>query len=314
MRLLRAMILSFLSTSVASMAAATTVDFESFLVNQSVNGQGQWTVEDSFGNSSELFDEEVVDVGGNNVWRISNATTSTSYSNQPFSQQAPLVAGETGAGLYNDYGTNHTSPNNPPLSSATAASANFYAAWDFKSATDAGQTDLNIAISAGAAQSTLRNSYIRITDSGSGGFAIDFFDTMGSTFNNSVLATGLSYDEWHSVEMYIQFVDGIGPGAAGSEAGNDILTVLVDGAVVHTGTTWESYFYNNADGGIPAPSARAVDSLLFRQSGTAQPGNAGGGFYFDNVVVNNSVIPEPSSVVLMMLGLMGLTSYSKPRR
>lgn len=314
MKIMRTMMLALLAMGVASAASANTVDFESFTVNQSVNGQGQWTVEDSFGNSSELFDEEVIDIGGNNVWRISNATTSTSYSNQPFSQQAPLVAGETGAGLYNDYGTNHTMPNNPPLSSATAASPYFYGAWDFKSATDAGQTDLNIAISASAAQSTLRNSYIRITDSGSGGFEVDFFDTTGSSFNNTVLASGLSYDEWHSIEMYIEFVDGIGPGAAGSEAGNDILTVLIDGAVVHTGTTWESYFYNNSDGGIPAPSARAVDSLIFRQSGTAQPGNAGGGFYFDNVVVSNAVIPEPTTAILMMLGLMGLTSCSKPRR
>ncbi len=289
-------------------ANAQLADFESFTANQSVNGQSGWTVEDSFGNSGELFDEEIVDLSGNQVWRISNSFTATSYSNQPFSHSAPQIAGQTGAGLYNDYGTNHTSPNSPPLSSGTAGSKFFYASWDFKSATGAAQPGMNMAVSASGKQSTLRMSYLNMQDTGSG-FNVGFFDTEGTAFNGSTLATGLSYTDWHNVEMMIEFVDGIGPGAAGSEMGNDIMKVWVDGSLVHTGTTWESFFYNVADGGVPTTSPRAVDSLLFRQSGTANMANAGAGFYFDNVVVSN--VPTPASAAI--LGLGGMAAFRRRR-
>lgn len=295
--------------ALAGTAHAGFDDFESFTLNQSINGQGQWTVEDSFGNSAELFDEAIIDDGtGNKVWQFSNEIRSTSYSNQPFSSKPALVAGETGAQLYNDYGVDHTMPNNPPLPSAVAGSNFFYGAWDFKSATGAAQPDLSLTVSPGGTQSTLRMSYLNMVDSGAG-FDLVFYDTIGSTFNGpTTVASGLSYTDWHKVEMFIEFVDGIGPGAAGSEAGNDIVKILVDGNLVHTGTTWESYYYNNADGG-PAVLPRAVDSLLFRQAGTANVANAGAGFYIDNVETSN--VPEPASLAL--LGLGGLTLLKRKR-
>jgi hypothetical protein len=251
-------------------------------------------VEDSWGNSAELFDEEIVDDGtGNNVWRASNALTNGSYSNQPFSSKPAQVAGETGAGLYNDYGTNHTMPNNPPLSSATATNKYFYGAWDFRSATGATQSGLSLTVSPGGTQSTIRMGYVRMDDTG-GGYDLVFYDTTGSGFNGpTTIASGLNYTSWHTVEMYVEFVDGIGPGAAGSEAGNDIVTIVLNGSVVHTGTTWESYFYNVADGG-PAGAPRAVDSLLFRMAGTAVLGNSGAGFYFDNVETSNKPLAPPA--------------------
>ncbi len=299
----------------APAAFGSVVDFDSFTSGQSVNGQGQWTVEDSFGNAhAPAFDEEVVDLGGgNNVWRISNGVTSSSYSDQPFSNRPAQVAGETNAGLYNDFGPDHTMPYSPPHSSATAMSPYFHAAWDFKSATGAAQPGMVTAISASASQSTLRETYISISDNGSTGLDLDFYDTTGNAaFNLTNLASDLSYADWHTVDMYIQFVDGIGPGAAGSEAGNDIVTLLVDGSPVFTGTTWESYFYNTADGG-PA-GTRAVNSLMFRESGTAVPANMGGGLYFDNVTVDNAVIPEPSTFVLAVAGAFGLFAVYRRRR
>lgn len=305
---------TILTMCVSAMAFAGTTqaafdDFEAFTPNQSVNGQGQWTVEDSFGNSAELFDESIKDDGsGNQVWQFSNAATATSYSNQPFSSKSAQVAGESGAQLYNDYGTNHTLPNNPPLASAPATSNLFYGAWEFKSATGAPQADLSLTVSPGASQSTLRMSYLRMDDTGSG-FDLVFYDTTGTTFNGpTTIASGLNYTDWHKVEMFIEFVDGVGPGAAGSESGNDIVKVYLDGSLIHTGTTWESYFYNVTDSG-PAGSPRAVDSLLFRMAGTANGANAGAGFYFYNVETSN--IPEPASVALMGLG--GLAALKRKR-
>ena len=51
----------------------------------------------------------------------------------------------------------------------------------------------------------------------------------------------------------------------------------MDGALAHTGTTWEDY-YRDWAGGIPAP----VDSLMFRVAGTAVPAISGNGFLIDN--------------------------------
>lgn len=42
-----------------------------------------------------------------------------------------------------------------------------------------------------------------------------------------------SYGEWHSVDMYIEFVEG---------DNNDIVMVSVDCENTLVGTTWESYF------------------------------------------------------------------------
>ncbi|QEF99764.1 hypothetical protein Mal15_38310 [Stieleria maiorica] len=293
----------------STIAEAGIVTFDSFTPNTSVNGQGGWTVGDSFGNSAGVFDQAVVDDGtGNQVWRMSNAGTG-SFSNQPFSHRSASAAGETGAGLYNDYGTDHTSPNNPPLSSATAGSKYFHAAWDFKSATDGAQSGLFLSLSPAASQSTHRLSYIGIDGSAAGGFALNFFDTLGGGFNQTTLATGLSYSDWHTVEMYIEFVDGIGIGGVG----NDIVNILIDGTLVHSGTTWESY-YEAFPGGIVGP--RAVDSLMFRAAGTAVPGNSGNGIYFDNVSISNAqfnAVPEPSSM-LIFAAVAGCCTVPRRRR
>lgn len=319
---------TILSAIVAGLIAATTAqagytDFEGLTLDTSVNGQGGWTVEDSFGNavlsgwpSGTGYDQEVVDDGtGNTVWRFSNAVTTNQLSNQPNATHAPLIAGETGANLYNDYGPSHVTPFNPPQANGVAASKYFHIGWDFKSATGAAQTGLAINVSPAGSQSTLRNSYLRMLDTGSG-FDLQFLDTTGTTFPApTVIATGLSYSDWHSVDMYVEFVDGLGPGAPGSEMGNDIVKVFLDGSLIHTGTTWESYFYNVADSG-PAGVPRAVNTAVFYARGSmgaAVPSTNGFGLFIDNVVVSNAVaIPEPTCLVLC--GLSGVACLFVRRR
>lgn len=284
----------FLSVvSISQDLNAGVINFDGFSVG-TVNGQGGWTVQDSFGNSANSFDQGVVSLGGgNNVWRMSNAITNGSYSNQPFSHLAPMVAGETGSSLWNNFGPNHTMPFSPPQFGANATSQFFYGAFDFTSATGAAQPGLSLTVSPSAKQSSVRMSWLNLSDNGTS-LQLSFFDVVNNAFiSTSPIVTGLAYDQWHKVEMYIEFVDG---------PENDIVSIFVNGNLVHTGTTWESYYFSNGEG-IPTPRLQAVDSLLFRAAGTAAPGTSGAGFYFDNVEVsnaalNNAEVPEPASLAL----------------
>ena len=286
-------------------AAGAVDDFEGFAPG-SVNGQGGWTVGDMWGNlAGPAFDEEVKDDGSgtNNVWRLSNAVARTSYSDQPFSPTTAAVAGETGAHLYNDFGPLHTAPVGPPGNAGAVATTNrFYAYTDFWSDTGAAQSGLSITLSPSAKQSSVRMSYLNISDSGTG-LDLLFYDTNdGANFFPTTVATGLSYGGVHSLAFDITFVDGLDT-SGGTDDGNDVVDIYVNGALVHTGTTWESY-YDAAT--ITTP--QAVDSLLFRVS-SAAAGTSGGGLCFDNVEVNNgaTVIPLPAAawMGLALLGGMG---------
>jgi hypothetical protein len=61
-----------------------------------------------------------------------------------------------------------------------------------------------------------------------------------------------------------------------------VVRVSVDGAIVHAGGSWEDYFRDEE--GNPT---RPVDSLLFREAGTAATTNAGKGFLVDDVELSS---------------------------
>jgi hypothetical protein len=279
-------------------------DFESF-ANGTVNYKGPgctvpwntytipspygslWTTGDEWGQSAGSWDQEVKSDGGNKVWRISNAVTSSGFSNQPYSPSSLLVAGETGAALYNYRGTNHTTPVAPPGARYTASSKYFHGGFKFKSATGAAQPGLTMAINPAPRQGNVRMSFVGITDNGSTGFNLNFFETYtGGTFSPSIpIASGLSYTAWHELNIYIEFVDGLN----GDGSGNDIVIVELNGNVIHVGTTWETYYASAAWTSTPDPIA--VDALMFRLSGTAFPANSGNGFYVDDVEYDNVTPP-----------------------
>jgi hypothetical protein len=271
--------------------------FETFNVGVSINGQSGWTVEDQWGHdfveSGKLanLDESIVDDGtGNKVWRISNAHAYSEYSSQPFSPTADLVAGETGSSLWNDRGPDHTQPYNPPHFGANAATNQFSIAFRFRSATGAAQPGLAISLSPSAKQSTVRMSYLNIADNGTTGFDLLFYDTSNGDqdWNPTTVASGLSYSDWHTVRIEVAFVDGV-DSSGGQIDGNDVLKIYVDGSLVHTGTTWESYYYAEGEG-VAEPRLQAVDSLLFRVAGTAASATLGQGFYFDDVEINSPAV------------------------
>lgn len=290
-------------------ASAVLVDFEG-LIPGSVNGQAGWTVEDEFGFGLTAYDQEVVDDGtGNMAWRVSNAVTSGGFSNQPNTQSSPQVAGESGSALWNDRGPDHTAPLSPPNPGGTATTSRFHSSFSFRSVTGAPQSNLGITLSPTARQSSWRNGYLAINDNGATGFDISFYETgsladpFGPSATNPTIATDLSYSDWHTIDLYIDFVDGSLP----STFGNDVVQVFVDGNLVHTGSTWESYYDTDPGTRVQPGSSlkQAVDALMFRISGTAAPGNAGNGFYIDNVLVENfAAIPEPSRAALLALGVI----------
>ncbi|MEO0650583.1 MAG: hypothetical protein AAFZ65_07895, partial [Planctomycetota bacterium] len=246
-----------LLAGLASAQEPSYTTFESFTTGASVDGQGGWKATNS------NWDEEVVDDGtGNIAWRVSNSTTSGSFGDMPFSPGSDLYAGETGSMHVFD--------------GASPVTNRFIASFDFWSVTGAPQPGLDVTISpddgAGA-----RQSFISIEDNGAG-IDIDFFDT---AFNHPVnnpnggfflteIATGLSYGDKHNVVFDITFVDGNEMDGDGNFFGNDIVRMWVDGNLVHTGTTWESYWWTTTEGQTP-PSARAIDTLLFRLSTPGGP-------------------------------------------
>ncbi len=279
-----------------------TVNYQGTGTTADVNGYtipspygSLWTTADEWGfqKPTPNFDQEVKDDGsGNKVWRISNAVTSSSYSWQPNSPSSTQPAGETTAALWNDRGTNHTTPLSPPLARAIAATKYFHGGFKFKSATGATQTGLAHYINAGPRQTSFRMSQIAIIDGGTG-FNLTFSETTaGPTvgFPSTTIASNLSYSDWHQLDIYIQFEDGLN----GDGSGNDVVTVMLNGAEIYTGTTWETYF--NSIASTTSPSPIAVDALFIRAAGTAAPATSGFGLYFDDVTVNNAQVPGPVNV------------------
>jgi hypothetical protein len=227
----------------------------------------------------------------------------------PFSQTSPLVAGEVGSNLWNDKGPDHTTPLSPPLFGAAAASPYFHTSFDFTSATGAAQAGLAIGISPTAKQSTVRNGLLSITDNGSTGFDVRSYDT-GATSNPfgagagyTTIASSLSYADWHTVDIYIEFKAGL----QANTFGNDLMHILINGTLVHTGSTWESFYASAPFEGLATTDTHAIDSVLFRVASSA-PATLGGGFYFDNVLVDNEIspVPEPTLALGGILCLAGL--------
>lgn len=250
-----------LVASTGKPAAAAITTFDSFTVG-SVNGQGGWR-------STGPFDHAVVDLGGGNkALRISNAVTAGSFGDMTFSAPSGTPSGEFGA--------------------VGAVTNRFFASFDIQSATGGPQSGLFMSVSPDAGDGS-RMSYLSVTDNGSG-LALVFGDFQGADFVYTSLAT-LSYGDVHNIAFDMTLVDG---------PGDDIVNILINGSLVHTGTTWEDYY----PAFQPAhDSPFAVDELLFRTAGTAAPGTLGNGFLIDNVIVAdvNPAVPEPASMLVWSL-------------
>ncbi|MEQ1785540.1 MAG: hypothetical protein ABL966_00695 [Acidimicrobiales bacterium] len=283
-------------------AAADTqgpIDFESYATG-SVNGQDGWA-------STGPFDQAISDNStlpdappafGTQSFRISDAVTSGSFGDQTFSKATVDAAGELTA----DTGGFPTG----------TLRSRFTTSFDFASVTpDVEQAGLRTTVSPDRGDGA-RMSYVRIADSPPGWnlFFFDFQDVAplgsdgdlddgcgaGDNFVETQIASNVTRDP-HNLQIVMEFVDG---------PHNDVVQVLLDGAVIHTGTSWEDYFRYCAEsgggtGGPLADQSRIVRNVLFRQAGAAIPAHAGAGFLIDGFTV---------STVNPTLNLTSICAYS----
>jgi hypothetical protein len=134
-----------------------------------------------------------------------------------------------------------------------------------------------------------RMSYLRFDDL-SNGVHVYFDDVTDpgplgapADFNERSIAT-LSRSTAHTIRMTIDFNDG---------PANDVVQVFVDGSLVATGGSWEDYYRFDPEQTPSGNLVPTVDKVLFRESGTADAGNAGQGFLIDNIGLTSS--PTPTS-------------------
>lgn len=284
------------AATLASVAAAPLAaqDFSSFNLG-SIDQQQGWTTRDAFTSCTTInttWNQAIKDVNGVRVWQLSNAVTSGTYSSKPFSPVTAQVAGETGASLWNNRGTNGCSPTAVQFG-ANATTNRFYHSTTFRSATGAPQPGLFVTLSPSAKQATVRMSWLQLKDNGSTGIDLLFYDLAPSASSTgqfvaaTTIATGLSYTDAHTVSMTIDFVDGVTDNG-GMISGNDVVKIHLNGSLIHTGSTWESYYYFSEQIVAGTPRKQAVNAMLYNVSGTAAPATAGNGFHFLAMTTGNT--------------------------
>jgi hypothetical protein len=236
-------------------------DFEGFKTGASIDRQNGWGV------SNPAWDQQVVNDGGNTVWRVSNAVTAGSFGDMPF---APRLGG-----IPVDTVTNPTNSSPGAFAGETSTGTSldrFQAMFSFRSATGAAQPGARITVSADNGSGG-RQSFIALRDTGTGiNVETADVDNNGEFSDFIVIASGLSYKKWHTTSVDIRFKDG---------PSNDRVKYFVDGKLVHTGQSWEQ-FYRNFQADLH-PLGVPVQTLLFRLSADPQPQVLHGGYYIDNV-------------------------------
>ena len=243
----------------------------------SINSQDDWTSLGSIGSGCALYDHAVVpntygiaSFGAQSL-RMSSAITSGCFGDQTFSKRLFNYAGETGSAI-------------GAFSLGGSRQTHFEAQWDFASTVPGSeQPGLHVVASADRGDGA-RMNWVLMADTPTG-LEVDFYDVQGTgvatDFYFTAVATGLDRTTAHTVKMTMDFVDG---------PSNDVVNIYVDGVLKHTGTSWENYFRYLE--GSPVP---AVNRILFRTGGAADPGTLGNGFVIDNFSAISGVTP-PTSV------------------
>ena len=196
---------------------------------------------------------------GTQALRVSDAVTSGSFGDQTFSPGLLSPAGES------------------------VAKPHFEASFRIGTTQTGLQPGLHMSVSPDNGTGA-RMSYLRFEDQLDGVHV--FFDDVTdpgpvgtqATFNETDIAT-LSRTRAHSIRFVIDFRSG---------PGNDVVRIFIDGKKKATGTTWEDYYRFDQEQTPTGNQVPTVAKLLFRESGTANPLNFGGGFLVDGVKLASS--------------------------
>lgn len=243
--------------------------FDTFTLG-SVNGQHGWS-------ATGPYDQAVVantygyPSFGCKSLRMSDAVTSGSFGDQIFSYSVANEAGETDAlngGMSGGTRQNH-----------------FEAQFDLASALQTLQPGMHVSVSPDRGDGA-RMSYLRFEDQADG-IHVFFDDVQGTSSPANFVETDIATISRapHTIKFSMDFKDG---------PSNDVVKIYIDGALVHTGTSWENYYrFDSESNPTLASNSRTVDSLLFRESGTATPADAGKGFLIDNVAITSSTVSAP---------------------
>lgn len=259
-------------TAMITVADGSDSDFEDFALG-SVNGQDGWSV------SNTSIDQAIVAVTrsgaafadfGGQALRLSDAVGTNVFDQQLVAPRLSVPVGETEA-------TPGTNPRNN----------RFEASFDFTTTSETEQVGLQTEVSpyGGPAE---RMTFLLLEDRPDGLAVVTTEytrDTVNSAdvFTSVDVATGLSRTAPHKVRISVTTVDG---------DSNDVVQVYVDGALGHTGGSWEEYYrFSSEQSGDPFPAL--IDTLIFRIRQSHQtPTNQGGGFLFNNVrLVSTRVAP-----------------------
>ncbi len=212
--------------------------------------------------------------------RISNAVTSGCYTDQTFSSRTANYAGQAGAWT--------TSPNgsvNYTLAGGVLQN-HFEAEWSFASTVPGAlQPGLQMVASPARGDDS-RMSWIQMNDLADGlevVFAERSNPAAAGDFELTTVAEHLDRRVPHTIRIAMDFIDG---------PGNDIVRVFVDGALKHTGTSWENYYFYDPDGQSNFGGAPPiVNRIMFRTGsdthrgipGDPAPATLGHGFVIDNL-------------------------------
>jgi hypothetical protein len=228
----------------------------------SINGQEGWFVDPSAG-----FDEGIVSLGsgacrGNGVWMLNNSVTSGAFGNQPQSPAFPESAGE---------------------SSVRGAGGGDTMAVSFFFRTVSAAADGSTFTHSFSPSTADRQTYLRFVNDLDSNGGLRIYSIDGVLLDQiHPQAANLSRAGWHHVRVVDLNVDG---------AANDVVTVSIDGVLVGTFSTWESW-----RAALPAPTL-AVSRSLFRLAigaGTVDASFTSPlGFYIDDYIqeVFNSSAP-----------------------
>ncbi len=261
---------AFFIPALASADTVGPITFEpSTYTVGNINGQDGWSKTGAY--DVAVSNTSIPASFGTQSLRMSDSVTSGSFGDQTFSPSLTNEAGETDA-------------LNGGMSGGVRQS-HFEAQFDLASVLLDLQTGMHMSVSPDRGDGA-RMSYLRFEDQADGIHV--FFDdalnvaqtvNVGGFFNESNIAT-ISRAP-HTIKFVMDFVDG---------PSNDIVQIYIDGVLVHTGTSWEDY-YRFATESQPDPSyvnkSRTVDSLLFRESGSNDVGNAENGFLVDNLYLQS---------------------------